>query len=142
MHGPQRRDRRGSTSNMNGHAHASLTQAADLADYPPPYSEEMRQARRYDIVGLLARTARKLLAKTAMVHGATRKSFAQLSGDLGMTNADGYFTIVDRKKDMIISGGENVASRDAEKVLYTHPALAHFPLFHLPPYSSLDARAT
>jgi acyl-CoA synthetase (AMP-forming)/AMP-acid ligase II len=68
---------------MNGHAHAALTQA-DLADYLPPYSEDMRQARRYDIVGPLARTARKLLAKTAIVHGATRKSFAQLSGDLGM----------------------------------------------------------
>jgi acyl-CoA synthetase (AMP-forming)/AMP-acid ligase II len=44
MHGSQRRDRRGSTSNMNGHAHAALTQAADLADYLPPYSEDMRQA--------------------------------------------------------------------------------------------------
>jgi len=45
MHDSQRRDRRGSTSNMNRHAHASPTQAADLADYPPPYSEEMRQER-------------------------------------------------------------------------------------------------
>jgi acyl-CoA synthetase (AMP-forming)/AMP-acid ligase II len=126
---------------MNGHAHASLTQAADLADYPPPYSEEMRQARRYDIVGLLARTARKLLAKTAMVHGATRKSFAQLSGDLGMTNADGYFTIVDRKKDMIISGGENVASRDVEEVLYSHPAVAEVAVFGVPRVSWIEAVA-
>jgi hypothetical protein len=44
---------------MNAHAHASPTQAADLADYLLPYSEEMQQARRYDIGGLLARSARK-----------------------------------------------------------------------------------
>jgi hypothetical protein len=62
-------------ANMNGHAHASPTQAADLADYLAPYSGDMRQARRYDIVGLLARSAHKLLAKTAIVHGATQKSF-------------------------------------------------------------------
>ena len=52
---------------MNGHAHGSPTQAADLADYLAPYSEDMRQARRYDIVGLLARSAHKLPAKTAIV---------------------------------------------------------------------------
>jgi acyl-coenzyme A synthetase/AMP-(fatty) acid ligase len=141
MHGSQRRDRRGSTSNMNGHAHASPTQAADLADYLPPYSEDMRQTRRYDIVGLLARSARKLLAKTAIVHGATQKSFAQLSRDLGMTNADGYLTIVDRKKDMIISGGENVASRDVEEVLYSHPAVAEVAVFGVPRESWIEAVA-
>ena len=65
MHGSQRRDRRGSTSNMNGHADAAPTQAVDLADYLSPYSEDMRQARQYDIVGLLAQSTRKLLAKTA-----------------------------------------------------------------------------
>src|SRR5512138_2199002 len=36
---------------------------------------------------------------------------------------DGYFYIVDRKKDMIISGGMNVYPRDVEEVLYTHPAI-------------------
>ena len=40
------------------------------------------------------------------------------SGDLGVIDADGYLTIVDRKKDMIKTGGENVASREVEEALY------------------------
>ncbi|MYT74746.1 MULTISPECIES: long-chain fatty acid--CoA ligase [unclassified Streptomyces] len=46
------------------------------------------------------------------------------TGDLGYLRADGYLFIVDRKKDMIISGGYNVYSSEVEAVLYTHPALA------------------
>jgi fatty-acyl-CoA synthase len=46
------------------------------------------------------------------------------SGDLATVDADGYLTIVDRKKDMINSGGENVSSREVEEVLYRHPAVA------------------
>ncbi|HEY8353090.1 MAG TPA: AMP-binding protein, partial [Sphingomonadales bacterium] len=40
------------------------------------------------------------------------------SGDLATRDADGYITIVDRKKDMIKTGGENVASREVEEALY------------------------
>ena len=40
------------------------------------------------------------------------------SGDLGILTDDGYLSVVDRKKDMIKSGGENVASREVEEVLY------------------------
>ena len=40
------------------------------------------------------------------------------SGDLGILTEDGYLSVVDRKKDMIKSGGENVASREVEEVLY------------------------
>ncbi|EWT02249.1 acyl-CoA synthetase [Intrasporangium oryzae NRRL B-24470] len=43
------------------------------------------------------------------------------SGDLATVDEDGYFTIVDRKKDMIIRGGLNVYPREVEEVLYTHP---------------------
>ena len=43
------------------------------------------------------------------------------TGDLGMLDEDGYLYIVDRKKDMIISGGENIYSREVEEVLYRHP---------------------
>ncbi|MCQ4209021.1 acyl-CoA synthetase [Streptomyces longispororuber] len=46
------------------------------------------------------------------------------TGDLGYLRADGYLFIVDRKKDMIISGGYNVYCSEVEAVLYTHPALA------------------
>ncbi|MBU2547387.1 MAG: AMP-binding protein [Proteobacteria bacterium] len=43
------------------------------------------------------------------------------SGDVGMVDEDGYLFIVDRLKDMIITGGENVYSREVEEALYTHP---------------------
>ncbi len=45
------------------------------------------------------------------------------TGDIGRFDADGYLYIVDRKKDMIISGGENIASREVEEVLRKHPAV-------------------
>jgi fatty-acyl-CoA synthase len=45
------------------------------------------------------------------------------TGDIGRLDDDGYLYIVDRKKDMIISGGENIASLEVERVLYDHPAV-------------------
>ena len=45
------------------------------------------------------------------------------SGDLGRFDNDGYLYVVDRKKDMIKTGGENVASREVEEVLYQHPGV-------------------
>ena len=44
-----------------------------------------------------------------------------LTGDLARQESDGYFSIVDRKKDMIITGGMNVYPRDVEEPLYQHP---------------------
>lgn len=46
------------------------------------------------------------------------------SGDLATLDEEGFITIVDRKKDMIKTGGENVASREVEEVIYQHPAVA------------------
>jgi long-chain acyl-CoA synthetase len=46
------------------------------------------------------------------------------SGDVGMLDDDGYLTIVDRTKDMIIRGGFNVYPREIEEVLMTHPAVS------------------
>jgi len=45
------------------------------------------------------------------------------TGDIGMRDDDGYLYIVDRLKDMIVSGGENIASSEIERVLYEHPAV-------------------
>lgn len=45
------------------------------------------------------------------------------TGDIGYMDKDGYFYIVDRKKDMIITGGFNVYPREVEDVLYLHPAV-------------------
>lgn len=46
------------------------------------------------------------------------------SGDLARRDDDGNFYIVDRKKDMIITGGENVYSREVEEIIYRHPTVA------------------
>ena len=45
------------------------------------------------------------------------------TGDLGRMDSDGYVTLVDRKKDMIITGGENVYPIEVEQVLFTHPGV-------------------
>jgi long-chain acyl-CoA synthetase len=45
------------------------------------------------------------------------------TGDMAMVDDAGYIFLVDRKKDMIISGGENVYSSEVENVIYTHPAI-------------------
>jgi fatty-acyl-CoA synthase len=46
------------------------------------------------------------------------------TGDIGTRDADGYFFIHDRKKNMIISGGENIYPAEVERVLHDHPAIA------------------
>jgi long-chain acyl-CoA synthetase len=46
------------------------------------------------------------------------------TGDVATRDGDGYYTIVDRKKDLIIRGGYNVYPREVEEVLYEHPAVA------------------
>ncbi|MET8507419.1 fatty acyl-CoA synthetase [Streptomyces sp. NPDC004787] len=54
------------------------------------------------------------------------------SGDLAVRDAEGYFTVVDRVKDVINSGGVLVASRQVEDALYTHPAVAETAVVGLP----------
>jgi long-chain acyl-CoA synthetase len=57
------------------------------------------------------------------------------TGDMGYYDEEGYFYIVARKKDMIISGGENVYPREVEEVLYRHPAVLEAAVIGIPdPY--------
>ena len=51
------------------------------------------------------------------------------SGDLGVLTEDGYLSVVDRKKDMIKSGGENVASREVEEAIYELDGVAEVAVF-------------
>ena len=54
------------------------------------------------------------------------------TGDLARVDEDGYFFIVDRKKEMIIRGGYNVYPREIEEVLYEHPAVAEAAVVGIP----------
>jgi len=54
------------------------------------------------------------------------------TGDIGVMDGSGYVTIVDRKKDIIVTGGENVASLEIEKAIYEHPAVFECAVIALP----------
>jgi fatty-acyl-CoA synthase len=54
------------------------------------------------------------------------------TGDGGVIDEDGYLTIVDRKKDVIITGGENVSSIEVEDVLHRHPAVEEVAVIGVP----------
>ena len=54
------------------------------------------------------------------------------TGDMGYQDADGYFYILDRLKDMIVTGGENVYSGEVEAVIYEHPAVREAAVFGIP----------
>ncbi|MFJ2276190.1 fatty acyl-CoA synthetase [Streptomyces sp. NPDC087866] len=61
------------------------------------------------------------------------------SGDLAVRDAEGYFTVVDRVKDVINSGGVLIASRQVEDALYTHPAVAETAVVGLPDARWIEA---
>ncbi len=54
------------------------------------------------------------------------------TGDLARVEGGGYFTVIDRKRDMIISGAENIYPKEIEDVLATHPAVAEVAVFGVP----------
>jgi acyl-CoA synthetase (AMP-forming)/AMP-acid ligase II len=53
-------------------------------------------------------------------------------GDLARRDAEGYLYIVDRKKDMVISGGVNIYPREVEEVILQHPAVADVAVIGIP----------
>ena len=76
----------------------------------------------------------------------TAKVFVQdgwlLTGDIAEMDSDGYFTIVDRKKDMILCSGYNVYPREVEEVLFMHPAIKEAAAVGVPdPYRGETVKA-
>ncbi|MGB3604440.1 acyl-CoA synthetase [Gordonia sp. (in: high G+C Gram-positive bacteria)] len=63
------------------------------------------------------------------------------SGDLGIIDAEGYLSVVDRKKDMIKTGGENVASREVEEAIYLLDGVAEVAVFGVPHPKWIEAVA-
>ena len=63
---------------------------------------------------------------------AVLRDGAYWTGDLGYMDDEGYLFLVDRSKDMIVSGGENVYSTEVEEVLYRHPAVLEAAVFGVP----------
>ena len=61
------------------------------------------------------------------------------SGDLGTIDDEGYISVVDRKKDMIKSGGENVASREVEEMIYRLPQVSEVAVIGLPDPKWIEA---
>src|SRR2546425_8139762 len=65
-----------------------------------------------------------------------------LTGDLARMDEDGYFYIVDRKKDMILCSGYNVYPREVEEVLFMHPAVGEAAAIGVPdPYRGETVKA-
>jgi acyl-CoA synthetase (AMP-forming)/AMP-acid ligase II len=65
----------------------------------------------------------------------TQKAFKDgwlYTGDLAVIDREGYVNIVDRKKDMILSGGENIYSTEVENILYQHPRILEAAVFGIP----------
>ncbi|CAM3923609.1 AMP-binding protein [Lederbergia lenta] len=73
---------------------------------------------------------------------ATFKDGWLLTGDMGYMDKDGFFYIVDRKKDIIIAGGYNIYPREIEDVLYEHPAIQEMVVAGVPdPYRGETVKA-
>ncbi len=70
--------------------------------------------------------------RNAEATAATLRDGFVFTGDIGFMDEDGFVTVVDRLKDMIITGGENVYSVEVEDALFRHPAIAECAVIGLP----------
>jgi acyl-CoA synthetase (AMP-forming)/AMP-acid ligase II len=110
---------------------ASVVSKRGSVGRPCPYLEldiwdENRRSLAPGEPGEIVLRGPKVFAGYWRATEATEDAFAGgwfHTGDIGVRDQDGYLYIVDRLKDMILSGGENIAGSEVERVLYTHPAV-------------------
>jgi long-chain acyl-CoA synthetase len=93
--------------------------------------KEVDTAQTGELVGRGGNIMRSYWNKPEETKLAFRNGFFR-TGDIGYQDANGYFYILDRLKDMIVTGGENVYSGEVEAVIYTHPAVREVAVFGIP----------
>jgi acyl-CoA synthetase (AMP-forming)/AMP-acid ligase II len=93
--------------------------------------KEVETGKTGELVARGANIMRSYWNKPEETKRAFRNGFFR-TGDVGYQNANGYFFILDRLKDMIVTGGENVYSGEVEAVIYTHPAVREVAVFGIP----------
>lgn len=97
--------------------------------------DQMRNVRPGGEVGEIVHRSPHLMLGYFHDDERTRASFEGdwfHSGDLATIDEEGYITVVDRKKDMIKTGGENVASREVEEMIYRLPQVSEVAVIGLP----------
>lgn len=94
------------------------------ADVPPGGVGEVIVDSRH--MGMMGYWRNEAATRAVMPDGWIR------SGDLARVEGEGYFTIVDRLKDVIISGGENIYPKEIEQALAAHPAVQEVAVFGIP----------
>jgi long-chain acyl-CoA synthetase len=86
-------------------------------------------------IGEIAVRSNMTMARYWNNREATQRAFAEgflRTGDLGRRDERGYYYILDRKNDMIVTGGENVYPREVEEALLAHPAVSEAAVFDVP----------
>jgi acyl-CoA synthetase (AMP-forming)/AMP-acid ligase II len=96
-----------------------------------PTGNEVETGKTGELVARGANIMRTYWNKPEETKLAFRNGFFRTS-DIGYQDANGYFYILDRLKDMIVTGGENVYSGEVEAVIYTHPAVREVAVFGIP----------
>ncbi len=114
--------------NSTGRAYAPLVDLAILDDD----GNKVPQGARGEIsIRTVANFSGYWNNPTATAASMTADGYFR-TGDIGTLDEDGYLFIVDRKKDIIIRGGENISCQEVEAAIYAHPAIAEACVFGLP----------
>jgi acyl-CoA synthetase (AMP-forming)/AMP-acid ligase II len=92
---------------------------------------KMEAGQRGELVARATNVTRGYWNNKEETAAAFRNGFFR-TGDIGYQDTNGYFYILDRLKDMIVTGGENVYSGEVEAVIYNHPAVREAAVFGIP----------